>query len=131
MYCYLPLSGSMKFFCREQCKEEDVLIKTGGARANRDRYSIEYKDGSSGRGILHMTFTHLSKSDSGQYRCGLGKSLLPDSFWDFEIRVSDGKFLLKVIYHVWGLLKHYKELSENLSLKILYLASTNSVERVN
>lgn len=90
----------MKFLCRGQCKEGDVLIKTDGATAKRDRYSMKYNNGTFGQGILYMTFEHLNKSDSGKYRCGFGKTLLPDSFWDFEIRVSDGKFLLRVIYFV-------------------------------
>ena len=44
-----------------------------------------------------MTITHLTKSDSGQYRCGLGRELVPDKYTDFEVRVVDGEFLLKVI----------------------------------
>ncbi|XP_071314836.1 polymeric immunoglobulin receptor-like [Trachinotus anak] len=88
--CYLTLSGSWRFFCKNKCKEEDVLIRTDGVRANSGRYSTEYKDGSSGRGILSVTITHLTQSDSGRYRCGLGKSSVPDSYTDFEVRVSDG-----------------------------------------
>ncbi|XP_026223974.1 polymeric immunoglobulin receptor-like [Anabas testudineus] len=87
--CYLNLPGSTKFFCRNQCKEEDILVKTDGVTANNGRYSVKYSDGSSGRGILSVTITNLIKSDSGPYRCGLGKSSTPDSYSDFEIRVSD------------------------------------------
>ncbi|GLD71905.1 polymeric immunoglobulin receptor-like isoform X1 [Lates japonicus] len=59
-------------------------------RANRSRYSIEYKGESSGRGIVSVTIRNLTQSDSGRYRCGLGGSLVPDSFWSFGVRVSDG-----------------------------------------
>ncbi|XP_038577607.1 CMRF35-like molecule 1 [Micropterus salmoides] len=89
--CYLSLSpsGSRKFFCKNECKAEDILVKTDDVRAQRGRYSIEYRDGPSGRGIVSVTITNLIKSDSGRYRCGLGGTSVPESFSDFEVRVSD------------------------------------------
>ncbi|XP_018559398.1 polymeric immunoglobulin receptor [Lates calcarifer] len=87
--CYLTLSGNRKFFCKNECKGEDVLIKTDDVRANRGRYSIEYKGESSGRGIVSVTIRNLTQSDSGRYRCGLGGSLVPESYTDFGVRVSD------------------------------------------
>ncbi|XP_039874850.1 polymeric immunoglobulin receptor-like isoform X1 [Simochromis diagramma] len=88
--CYLTLSGSTKFFCKEKCERaEDILIKTDGSTAQSGRYSINYKDGSPGRGIVSATFTHMIKSDSGMYRCGLGRPSVPDSYFDFEVRVSN------------------------------------------
>lgn len=95
--CYLSKVGSRKFFCKDECKDEDILIKTDDVTAQSGRYSTNYRDGSSGRGILSVTITGLTKSDAGQYRCGLGATLVPDSYTDFEVRVSDGEFLLKVI----------------------------------
>ncbi|XP_019203384.1 polymeric immunoglobulin receptor [Oreochromis niloticus] len=90
LYCHLTLPGSTKFFCKEKCERaEDILIKTDGSTAQSGRYSINYKDGSSGKGIVSVTFTHMIKSDSGLYRCGLGKSSAPDSYYDFEVRVSN------------------------------------------
>uniref|UniRef100_A0A7N6AQ11 Immunoglobulin domain-containing protein n=1 Tax=Anabas testudineus TaxID=64144 RepID=A0A7N6AQ11_ANATE len=100
--CYLNLPGNTKFFCRKQCKEEDILVKTDGVTANNGRYSVKYSDGPSGRGIVSVTITNLIKSDSGPYRCGLGKSSTPDSYSDFEIRVSDGEFLLKSLNLIFG-----------------------------
>lgn len=95
--CHLTLPGSTKFFCKEKCERaEDILIKTDGSTAQSGRYSIKYKDGSSGKGIVSVTFTHMIKSDSGMYRCGLGKSSVPDKYNDFEVRVSNGEFVLKV-----------------------------------
>uniref|UniRef100_A0A3B4VMY9 Immunoglobulin domain-containing protein n=1 Tax=Seriola dumerili TaxID=41447 RepID=A0A3B4VMY9_SERDU len=92
--CHLNVSGSSKFFCREECKEEDVLIRTDKVSAKSGRYSIRYKKkGSSGGSILSVTITNLTQSDSGRYRCGLGTSAVPDLFEDFEVRVSDGKTL--------------------------------------
>lgn len=93
--CSLVVSGSTKFFCRNECKEkEDVLIRTDGSAAQNGRYSIVYTDSSSGRGSLYVTITHLTQSDSGLYRCGLGRGRVLDSYTDFEVRVSDGEFIL-------------------------------------
>ncbi|CAI5659893.1 unnamed protein product [Oreochromis niloticus] len=87
--CPLTLSGSTKFFCKEKCERaEDILIKTDGSTAQSGRYSINYKDGSPGRGTVSVTFTRMIKSDSGMYRCALGKSSAPESYHDFEVRVS-------------------------------------------
>ncbi|XP_042347772.1 polymeric immunoglobulin receptor-like isoform X2 [Plectropomus leopardus] len=87
--CTLTLSGNMKFFCKDECKAEDILIKTEDVRAQSGRFSIKYKNASSGRGILTVTITNVTKSDSGRYRCGLGKTLAPKSYRDFEVRVLD------------------------------------------
>ncbi|XP_042347766.1 polymeric immunoglobulin receptor-like isoform X2 [Plectropomus leopardus] len=91
--CTLTLSGNMKFFCKDECKAEDILIKTEDVRAQSGRFSIKYKNESSGRGILRVTITNVSKSDSGRYRCGLGKTLAPKSYRDFEVRVLDAALL--------------------------------------
>ncbi|XP_041802692.1 polymeric immunoglobulin receptor-like isoform X2 [Chelmon rostratus] len=87
--CHLSVAASRKFFCKEECKAEDVLVKTDDDVAQRDRYSIKYRNGPSGGGILSVTITRMTKSDSGRYRCGVGRNSLPDSYTDFEIRVSD------------------------------------------
>ncbi|XP_062283196.1 polymeric immunoglobulin receptor-like [Scomber scombrus] len=86
---YLTSSGNTKFFCKGECKEENILIKTDDVTAQSGRYSIEYKDGSSGRRIVYVTIKQLTKSDSGRYRCGLGGSLVPDSYYDFDLIVTD------------------------------------------
>lgn len=95
--CRLSPSGRTKFFCKDECEAKDILIKTDGVRAQSGRYSTTYRNNSSGEEILSVTITHLIKSDSGRYRSGLGKNLVPDSYCDFEVRVLDGEFLLKVI----------------------------------
>ncbi|XP_044207439.1 polymeric immunoglobulin receptor-like, partial [Thunnus albacares] len=91
--CHFTSSGSTKFFCKGKCKEEDILIKTDGVTAQSGRYSIRYKDGFSGRRTVTVTITQLTKSDSGRYRCGLGGSSVPDSYWDFELTVTDAATL--------------------------------------
>ncbi|XP_068566602.1 polymeric immunoglobulin receptor-like [Cebidichthys violaceus] len=87
--CHPSVSGSRKFFCKNECEAEDILIKTDDVRAQSGRFSITYRNDSSGFGVLTVIFTNLTKSDSGRYRCGLGKTLVPDSYNDFEVRVSD------------------------------------------
>ncbi|XP_044206423.1 uncharacterized protein LOC122981752 isoform X4 [Thunnus albacares] len=89
IHCYLTSSGSTKFFCKGECKEEDILIKTDDVTDQSGRYSIKYKDGFSGRRIVIVTITQLTKSDSGRYRCGLSGSSVPDAYWDFVITVTD------------------------------------------
>ncbi|XP_026189022.1 uncharacterized protein LOC113146033 isoform X2 [Mastacembelus armatus] len=99
--CHFSQPGSRTFFCKEQCKEDDILIKTDDVRATSGRYSTKYKKESSGKVILSVTFTHLAKSDSGRYRHGLGldTSLVPDSYCDFEIKVSDAPLADNSIFH--------------------------------
>ncbi|XP_042265570.1 mucin-5AC-like isoform X5 [Thunnus maccoyii] len=91
--CSLTSSGSTKFFCKGECKEEDILIKTDGVTAQSGRYSISYEDGSSGRRTVTVTFTQLTKSDSGRYTCGLGGSSVPDAYRDFDVIVTDAATL--------------------------------------
>ncbi|XP_027131409.1 uncharacterized protein LOC104937449 isoform X3 [Larimichthys crocea] len=91
--CYLSSSGRTKFFCKDECEAKDILIKTDEVRAQSGRYSTTYRNNSSGEEILSVTITHLIKSDSGRYRSGLGKNLVPDSYCDFEVRVLDASLL--------------------------------------
>lgn len=90
--CRLPLPGNMRFFCKNECKGEDVLIKTDAVRATSGKYRTSYREEvKSERGTLSVTITDLTESDSGRYRCGLGTSIIPDATSDFEVRVSDSK----------------------------------------
>ncbi|XP_038577619.1 uncharacterized protein LOC119905016 isoform X2 [Micropterus salmoides] len=68
------------FFCKRECKREDILIHTTGVRDQRGRYSITYDRA----GNVFVSITQLTKSDSGLYRCGLGGSNIR-----FEIIVVD------------------------------------------
>uniref|UniRef100_A0A3B4TQK1 Immunoglobulin subtype domain-containing protein n=1 Tax=Seriola dumerili TaxID=41447 RepID=A0A3B4TQK1_SERDU len=84
-----------KFLCREDCKK--VLIGTIDVVAKSGKYSIEYGTFPVSSTYLYVSITQLTKSDSGRYRCGLERPFLPDSYWEFEIRVTDGEFLCKRI----------------------------------
>ncbi|XP_030279508.1 uncharacterized protein LOC115585340 [Sparus aurata] len=89
--CPFSLFGRTKFLCRDGCKEEDILIQTRGDRAQSGRYGILYKEGSSlvSSSVVIVIITQLNKSDQGRYRCGLERAFLPDSYWEFDIRVTD------------------------------------------
>ncbi|XP_022618906.1 uncharacterized protein LOC111234943 [Seriola dumerili] len=89
--CPFTLSGRKKFLCKDECKAGDILIETKGSVAQRGRYTIKYKEGAFpvSSTYLYVSITQLTKSDSGRYRCGLERPFLPDSYWEFEIRVTD------------------------------------------
>ncbi|CAI5648848.1 unnamed protein product [Oreochromis niloticus] len=92
--CYFKQSGGQKFFCRGGCGEDKVLLQTDDEDASKDRYRIGYRGTSEetygGGGILYVTITQLTESDSGQYRCSLNPSSGQGSFRVFEINVTDG-----------------------------------------
>ncbi|XP_033987544.1 T-cell immunoglobulin and mucin domain-containing protein 4-like [Trematomus bernacchii] len=75
------------FFCKETCKQEDILIETTDAKDyQRARYSIDHKQDD-----FLVTITQLTKSDSGKYRCGSTASSSRNSSKLIEIIVVDAK----------------------------------------
>jgi len=98
--CPFTFSGRRRLFCKEKCKDGDILIDTDETTAQRGRYSIKYEEGfyPASNTTLNVSITDLTESDSGRYRCGLLRSvLLIPSYSEFEIRVKDGEFLLGVM----------------------------------
>ncbi|XP_022618902.1 uncharacterized protein LOC111234942 isoform X2 [Seriola dumerili] len=89
--CAFFFSGWKKFFCNDECKKEDILIETEGNIGQKGRYKIEYEEGRFPFyfTFIYMTISQLTKSDSGQYSCGLVRSFLLDGYEEFEIRVTD------------------------------------------
>ncbi|XP_051280284.1 uncharacterized protein LOC127376922 isoform X8 [Dicentrarchus labrax] len=89
--CSFSFSGSRKIFCKRECEGKDILIETDENRAQNGRYSIEYKEGTfpASKTLLYVSITKLTKSDSGRYRCWLGRAVLKDATYDFELRVED------------------------------------------
>ncbi|XP_039460479.1 uncharacterized protein LOC116311862 isoform X3 [Oreochromis aureus] len=89
--CYFNQSGGQKFFCRGECGEDKVLLQTDDEDASKDRYRIGYRGTSEetyrGQGIVYVTITQLTESDSGQYRCSLNRSQA--SFRLFVLSVTD------------------------------------------
>ncbi|XP_026189156.1 uncharacterized protein LOC113146097 isoform X2 [Mastacembelus armatus] len=87
--CSFAFPASRKLFCKGECDEGDVLVRTEDDSATNDRYSIEYTR-EFGRGvILFVTITQLRQSDSGWYSCALDRTFLPASSWEFNVIVTD------------------------------------------
>ncbi|XP_028437626.1 uncharacterized protein LOC114558086 [Perca flavescens] len=87
--CSFTFSGYRRIFCKDECKNGDILIETEEDTAQRGRYSIEYKNSIMSATVLYVSITKLNKSDSGRYRCRLDRSLFPTSYQEIEIRVTD------------------------------------------
>ncbi|XP_026010770.1 uncharacterized protein LOC113013808 isoform X2 [Astatotilapia calliptera] len=81
--CSFKQPGNTKLFCRGECGQGDGLVHTNDVKAQRGRYNIRYASG-----VLYVSITQLTKSDSGQYRCYLSGSS-SSSFRDFEVTVTD------------------------------------------
>ncbi|KAM9342082.1 uncharacterized protein KZ484_014754 isoform 3-T3 [Pholidichthys leucotaenia] len=72
--CYLTSSGRRAFFCKGECKKEDILIETTKDKASKGRYTIEVHQPNFSS-TLFVTITPLAKSDAGQYKCGMSSIL--------------------------------------------------------
>ncbi|KAJ4934048.1 hypothetical protein JOQ06_006855 [Pogonophryne albipinna] len=90
--CSFHFRGGRKMFCKGKC-EDKILVETTGDSAQSGRYSIRYVEGSypARDTVLYVNITNLTKSDAGPYQCGLEDRSFPfpDSYQDFEIRVTD------------------------------------------
>ncbi|XP_019204993.1 uncharacterized protein LOC109196136 [Oreochromis niloticus] len=83
--CSFKQAGYRKMFCRGGCRGHNILVDTNDVKAQRDRYNIGYVSES---GVLCVSITQLTKSDSGRYRCLLiGSS--SSSSREFEVTVTD------------------------------------------
>uniref|UniRef100_A0A096M6C2 Immunoglobulin domain-containing protein n=1 Tax=Poecilia formosa TaxID=48698 RepID=A0A096M6C2_POEFO len=89
--CSFKRSGRKRQFCRGGCGKDEVLVQTDGVAAERGRYSIEYEGG-----VLYVSISALTRSDSGWYRCNLDLERWPDEYRDFYLTVTDGEFLSTV-----------------------------------
>ncbi|XP_036005128.1 uncharacterized protein LOC118566571 [Fundulus heteroclitus] len=88
--CSSISSGSRRFFCKETCEGENILIETTEDRAQRGRYSIQYEDnGHLSYNIMYVSITGLKKSDSGKYRCQTDKTWLGTQYDDFDLIVTE------------------------------------------
>ncbi|XP_028424293.1 uncharacterized protein LOC114548510 [Perca flavescens] len=94
---YSILSGTRRYFCKEQCEDKDILVETTGVSAERDRYSIRYEKESPSGGFVYVNISQLTRSDSGLYRIGLSTSFSPDPYQEFRIVVTDGWLLYLVV----------------------------------
>ncbi|CAI5648851.1 unnamed protein product [Oreochromis niloticus] len=81
--CYFKQPGNRKLFCRGECGGEKILVDTNDVKAQTDRYNIGYVSG-----VLYVSITQLTKSDSGRYRCYL-IGFSSSSSREFEVTVTD------------------------------------------
>uniref|UniRef100_A0A3Q3K353 Immunoglobulin V-set domain-containing protein n=1 Tax=Monopterus albus TaxID=43700 RepID=A0A3Q3K353_MONAL len=82
LFCPFSSSEHTKFFCRNECKEEDILIRTDENRTQSELHFF----------VLRIIVKKLTKSDSGKYKCGSGSSLNLASVHTFRISVTEGEF---------------------------------------
>uniref|UniRef100_A0A8D3B6X5 Immunoglobulin domain-containing protein n=1 Tax=Scophthalmus maximus TaxID=52904 RepID=A0A8D3B6X5_SCOMX len=83
-----------KFLCREEC--DKFLIDTNDEIATSDRYKIKYGS----RSMFNVTIGRLTESDSGRYRCGVGRNHGKNTCQEFEITVTGGEFLMEIMENV-------------------------------
>ncbi|XP_027867469.1 uncharacterized protein LOC114141187 [Xiphophorus couchianus] len=83
--CWFALSGGTKYFCRGDCGG-NALVQTAGESAHSGRYSIQHERKLSAEGVLLVTITELTQSDSGRYRCQQDGP--NTAFTDFDITVT-------------------------------------------
>ncbi|XP_053174036.1 uncharacterized protein LOC128357692 [Scomber japonicus] len=98
--CNFTETGSKKYFCKHisddritpdlynDCDGDERILEMNGHSAQRGRYSMRYETRRTGS-RLYVTITHLTKSDSGRYGCGLDISLSKDPYQEFKIFVTD------------------------------------------
>ncbi|XP_076734717.1 uncharacterized protein LOC106675490 isoform X1 [Maylandia zebra] len=87
--CSFNQPGNTKLFCRGKCGQGDGLVQTNDVKAQSGRYNIGYDSG-----VLYVSITQLTKSDSGRYRCYLSGSS-SSSFRDFQVTVTDAPNIYK------------------------------------
>uniref|UniRef100_A0A669F0F5 Immunoglobulin V-set domain-containing protein n=1 Tax=Oreochromis niloticus TaxID=8128 RepID=A0A669F0F5_ORENI len=96
--CSFYSSGSRKLFCKEKCEKGNILVETADDAAQNGRYSIKYENKGFFSYTLYVSITQLKQSDSGWYRCSLDRVLWTDGNDDFELIVTEGEFLLTVVF---------------------------------
>lgn len=76
---------NVKYFCREPCTDEDVLVTSRDSDELEGRYSITDE----GNTFL-VTISDLEIKDSGAYRCGIERIGL-DTFKKVVLNVTEGE----------------------------------------
>ncbi|XP_047463430.1 uncharacterized protein LOC125021407 [Mugil cephalus] len=68
-----------KFLCREECNK--YIIDTNDMAAMSSKYKINYLSNT----LFNVTILELTESDSGRYRCGVGRQNDVNTCLEFEI----------------------------------------------
>lgn len=91
--CSFARASRQKYFCQENCQAGDILVTTSGARVTKGRYSVAYLRATPEGGFLIVSIAGLTPSDSGSYRCGVGRTR-DQTYRKFRVSVTDGEFPL-------------------------------------
>ncbi|XP_043980040.1 uncharacterized protein LOC122835231 [Gambusia affinis] len=84
--CKFNFSENPIFFCKENCEGENILIETSEDIAQKGRYQTIYESYYTSP-VLYVSILELKPSDSGRYRCGLGKDRSLDH--EFHLDVTE------------------------------------------
>ncbi|XP_043980203.1 uncharacterized protein LOC122835311 isoform X1 [Gambusia affinis] len=71
--CSFTFSGRTMYFCKTDCSRENILVETTDYRAQSGRYIIEFNRTGFASHVVYVSITELKTSDSGWYRCTLGR----------------------------------------------------------
>ncbi|KAJ0055874.1 hypothetical protein NL108_014162 [Boleophthalmus pectinirostris] len=63
--------GNWKYFCRNDCEKENILIKTFSNEEDNGRYRIEFKKRFFDPSEMYVSIRNVTLSDTGTYSCGL------------------------------------------------------------
>uniref|UniRef100_A0A8C4ZBM9 Immunoglobulin V-set domain-containing protein n=1 Tax=Gadus morhua TaxID=8049 RepID=A0A8C4ZBM9_GADMO len=77
--------SNAKYFCKETCRDKDVLITSETRRSDRPKYSIEDKGNA-----FFTTIRNLQLKDTGNYRCGIDRFGF-DTYVRVHLKVNDGE----------------------------------------
>lgn len=91
--CSFARGSRQKYFCQENCQTDEILVTTSGARVTKGRYSITYLRATPEGRILIVSITGLTPSDSGNYRCGVGRTS-DQTYRKFRVSLTYGEFPL-------------------------------------
>nr|XP_055060137.1 CMRF35-like molecule 9 [Misgurnus anguillicaudatus] len=84
MCTHILASDNKKYFCRDPCKDKDIIVSTD--QTSNGRFRLE----DSGNGTFTVTITDLQKSDSGIYWCGVDR-VVKDTYEEVNLIVYKGK----------------------------------------
>nr|XP_033942460.1 polymeric immunoglobulin receptor-like isoform X2 [Pseudochaenichthys georgianus] len=88
--CRITQYKPKKYFCKEECKQGDNLVETTSKSDQENgRYRIRYTQIIPTGYFLYVSIEQLTQSDSGWYRCGLGRPDSKDPYQRFRLIVTD------------------------------------------
>ncbi|KAJ0022555.1 hypothetical protein NQD34_010045, partial [Periophthalmus magnuspinnatus] len=90
--CSFNLDGHTKIFCKNDCEENDILVKTSENEHEKceGRYCIKYEyKGLLSRYIMYVNITSVTRADEGQYQCVVERYFVKDGIQTFRIKVTE------------------------------------------